>query len=791
MTDLNVALILRMMDQFSGPAGKVRGAIKGLGDIAKEFRKSFAAEIRSGFSEANIEAALAKNEQAIAKARGRLMGAFGMGLTLAAPVIASGKMQEQLIAYGNLAGLTSDKLKALKADLDALGRDDKTGMGAAALLEGLQTYVGKGLDQGAAMAALLPTGRAAKAAKAEFNDMAASGFALMDNLKVAPELLGKTFDIMAQSGKEGSFELKDMARAFPEITAGARALGIEGVEGVASLSAALQIAMKSAGSADQAANNFSNFIGKITSPDAVAKFADFGVDVQAELNKAIAAGEDPLEHMLSVIQKITGGDQFKMGELFADKQVLDFLRAAIPNLEEYRRIKQSALSADGVIDADYANVMDGAIESTRQFKNAVSELLGAGGAVLPVFTDLTKTATALVYTLSDWTKEHPQLTEAIVKGGAALLAFGIGTRVLGYGFALFRGGLIRTVATFLKFDAAGRNVSIAAKAVRGLGFAIGGLWKLGKFSLSALIKPLRWTAKLIPKLPWGRLAGVLNWRVLVAPMRWSAALIGRIPWLLGGALKWTLLIPKLVWNKFVSKIFLSDFGPGITQIGPAMEAAAARTKVAAEAIQRSLSRIRFRAALGALQTFSTMQMLLSDAPDAKSNPEGFKKWQQDNAKHLDETLRGIWGLGSLMKGYDKAFEWVHGRPPPAPGSDAPVQPQSTPAVPPAPSSSADRILGGGLTREDLRAAAAQWQTPQVITRSDASGRSATPPSAAPVQRIEETVNHDYRSEQSITVTVPVQIMKQAEVDYGRIAREVGARTEAATRRALSDHGGPQ
>lgn len=772
MTDLNVALILRLIDQFSTPADKVRAAIRGMGNSAKEFRQGFAQQIRAGFSEANIADALAKNEQAIASARGRLMGAFGMGLTLAAPVMASGKMQADLIDYGNLAGLTGEKLRSLGVDLNALSRASKTGMSAPELLAGLQTYVGKGLDQDAALKALLATGRAAKATNSEFNDMAAAGFAVMDNLTVAPEQLRKVFDAMAKSGKEGSFELKDMARNFPEITAGARALGMEGVDGVASLAAALQIAMKSAGSADQAANNFSNFMGKLTSPDTVKKFAEFGVDVQAELNKAAASGADPLEHMLGVIQKVTGGDQFKMGELFSDKQVLDFLRAAIPNLEEYRRIKQAALGADGIIDADYEAKMGGFVESTVQLKNAVMELFGASGVLLPILTDITKQATSFVYAVSDWTKEHPKLTEAIVKGGAALLVFGIGSRVLGYGFAIMRGGLIRTLGLFLKFNDAGRNVSIAAKALRGLGWAISGLGKLGKFSLAALITPLRWTAGLIPRIPWAVLTGgkfLLNGLVT--------------------ALSWAKLIPALVWSKFVKPIFLKDFGPGISQVGPAMETAAARTEAAAARMNKAISGIRFRAVLGGIQMFMALRDLDRSMPDPKADPEGFKAWQQSNAKGLEERLRGTWGIGDLMKGYDKAFEWVHGAPPPKAGDPSVAKPEGPRADSPA----AARILGGGLTRDDLRAAAAQIRSPQIVTRDStgSAARMATPPSAAAPQKIEETINHDYRSEQSITVTVPVQITQQIAADSARIAREVGARTEAATRRALSDHGGPQ
>lgn len=775
MTDLNVALILRMIDQFSGPADKVRAAIRGMGNSAKEFRQGFAAQIRAGFSEANIADALAKNEQAVNKARGRLMGAFGMGLTLAAPVMASAKMESSLISYGNLASLTGEKVRALGADLGALSRRDQTGMSSGQLLSGLETYVGKGLDQDAALKALLATGRAAKATRSEFDLMAASGFAVMDNRDVKPEQLRKVFDVMAQGGKDGGFELRDMAKAFPEITAGAKALGMEGVDGVASLTALLQIATKSAGSTDQAANNFSNFLGKLASPDTVKNFSKFGVDVQAELNKAAASGADPLEHMLGVIQKVTGGDQFKMGELFADKQVLDFLRAAIPNLEEYRRIKAKALGADGVVDKDFAAEMQGLEENVTQLKNSLIELNSASGALLPALTDITKQATSFIYAVTDWTKANPELTAGIVKWGAAALAGGVALRVLGYGFALMGGPLIRVVSWFLKFNDAGRNVSIAAKAVRGLFSVFGGLAKLGKFSLSALIAPLRWTAGLIPRIPWAVLTGG------------KFALSGMV-----AALSWAKLIPQLAWSKFVRPILLKDFGPGITQVGSSMATAAAQTEAASARMNKAISGIRFSAVMNGIQAFMLLRDLDSSAPDPKAEPEAFNAWQQGNAKGLEDKIRATPGLKQLTDLGDWTaglHDRLFGKPAaPALGNPAGfTKPDFT---------SPNMMLPiGGASTPTMRSAAENWMaTPRIETRGGtgpAAAHMATPPAAAPVQSIEETIKHDYRSEQSITVTVPVQITQQVAADAARISRDVGARVEAATRRALSDHGGPQ
>lgn len=709
MSDLNVSLLVRLLDQFSGPSGKVLDSLRRMKSGAGDFRRAFSAEIKRGFSAENIEKALKENERKVSEARGRLVGAFGMALSLGAPVMAAGNIEEKLIDFGKLADLDREKLKALSAELDMLSRRDRTGLSQGALLAGLETYVGKGLDLERALAALPATGRAAKATGAEFDEMAAAGFAAMDNLKVAPEELRKAFDIMAASGKEGSFELKDMARNFPELTASAQALGMRGTQGVSSLSAALQIAMKAAGSADQAANNTSNFLGKLTSPDAVKKFADFGVDVQKELEAATARGADPLEHMLETIERVTGGDQFKMGQLFADKQVLDFLRAVIPNMEEYRRIKAASAGADGIIDKDYDKQMAGFNESLRQLRQSLTGLFGASGVLLPIFTDLINKTTGVVDSIRDWTVANPELTAFLVKGAAAALAFGISARMLGYAFAVGRGNLIRFLSLFLKFSAEGRNISIMARALRGLG--AGFSW-----------------ARIIPRLAWRSVLPALRWATFVPKLAWSSII---------GILNWASFIPR--------KLFLRDFGPGVTQIGPAMERAATRTEAASQRISRSMATLNnarrglnWRAAMGGA---------------------GLLMWGLPEINAQTEETRARWEASGAIPTRAQASEDRRNA---AAQREARLQEQM-------------RAVGNELL----------FEPPAAL-----GGRGAATADAAPV-KVEETINHDYKSDTAITVTVPVQITQQISRDMDKIARDTGAQTERALRKALADTEVPQ
>jgi len=569
----------------------------------------------------------------------------------------AGDLEDQFAEFQNLTGIDDTRLVQLREELDGLRDVTKTSV--SEMLDGLAVLVGKGMDFEDAIAALPAAGRAAKATKTSFDEMGASGFALYDNLKVAPEELRKAFDIMAMGGKEGGFELSAMARKFPEITAGARALKMEGLDSVAQLTAALQIAMKSAGSEDQAATNLSNFLGKLTSPETVRRFAKMGVSIEDELRKAAENGVSPFEHMLGVIDDLTGGDALKMGELFGDKQVLDFLRAMIPNLEEYRRIKDAALSADGVVDADFKNAIDTFNESKAQLGESVGKLFSLPPEVLESLTDLFQKADAIVERMIVWKKENPKLVKTLFLGATALGAMA----VAGGALLTAAAGLIGTMAV-LRFGLVGlgARAAFAAGDLMGVGGAFRGLTRLPRFALSTLLTPVRWTARLVSRIPWALLTGgKFALSGLLTPVRWTARLVAKLPWArLAGRLALSSLVTPLRWTAAL----LPNFAPALARFTGFRRAASAEitqlsTHVGRQsaAMQRSLSRIRWGAFSAGAMTYLAMRNI----PD---NPEDLAAFQENNVRSMDRFFRNTPGISHLIEGYERTFEWVHGKPPP-------------------------------------------------------------------------------------------------------------------------------
>jgi len=437
------------------------------------------------------------------------------GMVMARPIL-SGIEQAQEFQSGmtdiaQKANLTRQQADKMGASLLIAAR--AANQMPADLQKGVDTLSGFGLDPTKATQMMKPIGRAATAYKAEIDDLSAAAFAANDNLKVPIAQTGKVIDIMAAAGKAGAFEIKDMAGAFPSLTAGYQALGQTGVGAVADLSAALQIARKGAGDSASAATNVANIIQKISSPATIKAFSKFGIDLPKSLKKAYAEGKTPLEAIAELTQKATNGDLGKLGFLFEDSQVQQGLRPIIQNLKEYREIRKNALAANGTTDTDFAERMKDSAEQTKALKvNAAALAISLGNTLLPTVNAVLSRAGAFANRLSAWSQRHPALTRAIVLTAGGLSALFI---VLGIGAIALAG----IVGPMYLFAAAATYTEMALLPIIGIALAI-----------VAGIALLAAAAYLIYN-NWGAITG------------WFAGLWAGLQGIVGNALNWFASLP--------------------------------------------------------------------------------------------------------------------------------------------------------------------------------------------------------------------------------------------------------
>ncbi|MBJ7376412.1 MAG: phage tail tape measure protein [Sphingobium sp.] len=379
----------------------------------------------------------------------------------------------------------------------------------ADLQKGVDTLTGFGLGARQATDMMTPIGRAATAYKAEIDDLGRATFAAHDNLKVPIEQTGKALDVMAQAGKSGAFEVKDMAQYFPELTASMQSLGSKGVPAVADLAAALQITRKGAGDSASAANNLQNLISKINAGDTIKNFAKFGIDIPAAMRKAAKDGRSPIEEIVRLTQQATGGDQAKLSSLFGDMQVQQALRPLMSAFKEYQAIRTDALGANGTVNVDFAERMNDGAEKVKRLQ-IQSKLLKdtVGEQLMPTVAAASEYLSGWASKIAELAQRHPNLTRGIAVAAGVMAGLFV---VLGGGAIIIAG----LVAPFAALSAAATLlgigmlplIGIVAGVMLGIGLLVGagyliyanwgkigawfsGLWEGIKATVSSAIQGL-------------------------------------------------------------------------------------------------------------------------------------------------------------------------------------------------------------------------------------------------------------------------------------------------------------
>lgn len=487
MATLTSKLIVALVDNVSRPSRGVSDALTRLNAVQE------------------------RNSARLDAVRGRMLEAGAVAYALAkavsAPIRAATEFETVLEDIGQKLDLPQSKFDELGASIRKLARD--TTQTASEVAKGVDVLAGMGANEEDSLALMPTIGKAATAYRAEVEHLAQAGYAALDNLKVPANEFSKALDTMAQAGKAGAFELRDMAQYFPTLGAAYQGLGQTGVPAVADLSAALQIVRKGTGDASSAATNLSNILQKIYAPRTIKAFDGVGVDLRKEMEKAGKAGLTPIEAIAEITNRTLKGDMSKLGDLFADAQVQQGLRPLIQNIGLYRQIRAEAMAAQGVVEEDYKRRLQTGAIATQRWTIAIESLnLAIGNALLPALTSLANDIIPIITAMAEWADRHPALTRAIVATTAGLIGLRVAAIAAQFSLLWMKGGVITAAIMGLRgLSGAGKIASVALLPVTAgfralrtamIGYtsvaAIGGhgvaLAAMGQ-SLLGLLNPLR------------------------------------------------------------------------------------------------------------------------------------------------------------------------------------------------------------------------------------------------------------------------------------------------------------
>lgn len=256
-------------------------------------------------------------------------------------------------------GITADATDKQIADLDQTVRQTAfdTGNSFDKVTKGLESLVAGGLDLDKALPAIPAIAKTAQAAGAEVEDMATTTLALNQALGIGTDKMQNAFDVLVTGGKAGKFELKDMARYMASILPAAKAVGMQGQEGLEKIVALMQTVRAGTGTTEEAASSISNIFAKMESEETTKKFSKFGVDLREEMKKARAGGKDLLQTFIELTDRATKGDLSKVPQLFTDMEFARGMRALLQYRDVYADVMARVKNSTGSTMADFERVM--------------------------------------------------------------------------------------------------------------------------------------------------------------------------------------------------------------------------------------------------------------------------------------------------------------------------------------------------------------------------------------------------------------------------------------------------
>lgn len=369
-------------------------------------------------------------------------------------------------------------------------------------LEALNAMIASGVVEIDVAKKLLPViQRTSVASGTDSGEIAQIAISAMQQYQIKPDEVKLALDKAMAAGQAGQFELTDMAKWLPKAMAATANGGMNGLKDFDILLRALQQSRITAGGADEGGNNFVNLAAKITSSDAVNRFARAeyvdkngkrhrGINLAQSLLKHKEQGENTLDAFMHIVDEyMTSNKQYQqlqakinaatndtekkqlleqqasilggtaVGELVADRQALMALLAIKNNKSFGDDVMKELQNAKGTIDTAHAVIQDTTYAKQQNFNNtkefgAMESLRGLDGTLGDVNQKL-----------ADYGNQYPTLGKMI--GGTSVAFNALTTAAMAAAGAL---GL-------LSLGSLGKGKAGGGGKIGGKGGRFGGLFK--------------------------------------------------------------------------------------------------------------------------------------------------------------------------------------------------------------------------------------------------------------------------------------------------------------------------
>lgn len=392
---------------------------------------------------------------------GLVAGGTAAGMVLAQPMKKQMDYDRSLAMTANTAFAERDVAgrivgkaelnSAVKSAVEIGGGTKEDALGA------LDTMLASGAVKADTAMKLLPTlQKGATATGASTDDLAKIAISAMQQFNISEDQIGEVLDKAVAAGQAGNFELADMARWLPKQMAAGKSAGLSGMSGFEALLVGNQQARVTAGTSDEAGNNFANLLAKLTSKETNERFKNLkikgkdgkehGVDFIGSMEAQKKKGKNSIEAFMSIMDQVIGQDgkyqelqkklkgakkedQAKLlgemanlvegtaiGQVISDREALMALLGIRNNVSLGKEVKESLDKSEGAVDTSHAVIKDTNSYKVEDAKNNVdfAQMEGMKG-----FNDALGDVSVKI---AEYAKAYPDLTGKIVTAGTVVAA---------------------------------------------------------------------------------------------------------------------------------------------------------------------------------------------------------------------------------------------------------------------------------------------------------------------------------------------------------------------------------
>lgn len=416
--DLNIALILKLVDQATGPARAVTNSLRQIGAVTEETG-------RAGVAWANEQ--LAANQARRSALMGEAFGVAALAGSLAASLRPAIDFERSMAEVAAVARADDEELARLTETARELGAT--TPWAASEAAQGMKFLAMAGFEASEtidAMPGMLQLASAGAIDLARASDIASN---ILTGFGMQAGEMGYLGDVLTNTFTSSNTDLGMLGETMKYVAPNAQALGVS-LEQTAAMAGKLGDAGIQGSQAGTALRAMMLRLAALPKPaaDAMAELGVQTVDASGNLRDMPTI----LAEVHESLQRLGSGEQAKLiNDIFgmeaASAATILLEQAGSGALQAYANSLAEAGSAARVA----AKLNENTAGTLKRLQSiAESAAISIGTVLLPEILELIETIIPVIAALQGWAEAHPELIGLIFKLTAGLLFFRLGSIAL-------------------------------------------------------------------------------------------------------------------------------------------------------------------------------------------------------------------------------------------------------------------------------------------------------------------------------------------------------------------------